>query len=339
MVSTFVLNPIQTLAPQYPDIRYVMAPMAGITDVVFRTLVRGLGADTVVSELVSAEGLIRGGQKTLDLCRISDEERPVGIQIFGHSIPSMAEAARIVEAMGVDFVDINFGCPVNKVVSDGAGAAWLKDPIGFGKLLTAVKAALNIPLTIKIRTGWDSCSINAMESVRIAADSGVSWVAIHGRTRAQGYEGLADWELIRRVAWESPIPIIGNGDILTSEQARSRLEQGYCHAVMIGRGALKNPWIFQELQSGATVDYRFMPIIERHMELALQYKDRRRAFLSLKKFMSWYASGLPGASQFRGKIFATMELPELRSHCEEFFGTLAQRPLETGQPFLMGGHG
>jgi nifR3 family TIM-barrel protein len=250
----------------------------------------------------------------------------------------MVEAARIVQGEGADFVDINFGCPVKKVVCDGGGSAWLRDPAAMGKLLVAMKSALRIPLTIKVRTGWDETSINVPDVVRVAAESGVAWVAIHGRTRAQGYAGHADWELIRRVAVDSAIPILGNGDLVTAAQARKRLDEGYCHAVMIGRGALKNPWIFREL-AGETVEYDFPKLIEEHFELAIARKGTKRAFLSLKKFLAWYASGYPYASQFRSRLFQTNDVEELRGLAKEFFERITYQPVDDGQPFLMGGHG
>lgn len=316
-----------------------MAPMAGITDTVFRSLIREMGAEVVISELVSSEGLVRGGQKTRDLMRFDEAERPVGIQIFGSELKTMVEAAKIVQEDGADFVDINFGCPVRKVVCDGGGAAWLQDPAKMGELLSAIKNALRIPLTIKIRTGWDEGNRNAKKIVDVAADAGVSWVAIHGRTRAQGYAGLADWDFIRDIAQTSRIPVIGNGDILTSDEAWSRINNGDSHGVMIGRGALKNPWIFQEIL-GQAGEQNLWELISRHFEIAIEKKDSQRAYLSLKKFMGWYAAGYPYSSQFRQKIFQTKEIEELRSLAHEFFTSqqFQSRSVDR-QAFLMGGHG
>jgi tRNA-dihydrouridine synthase B len=332
-----MLPPIQLFST--PS-RFFMAPMAGITDTVFRSLMREMGAEVVISELLSSEGLVRGGQRTRDMLAFSDAERPVGIQIFGSDVNSMCEAARIVEGEGADFVDINFGCPVKKVVCDGAGAAWLRDPVALGKLLVSVKNSLRIPLTIKVRTGWDDSSKNVKEVVRVAADSGISWVAIHGRTRSQGYSGNADWDLIRSVAEESTIPIIGNGDIITAEDALEKLRLGYSHAVMIGRGALKNPWIFREALGHHLISRDFIALIHRHFDLAIEKKDRQRAFLSLKKFMGWYAAGFPYSSVFRSRIFETTDVDNLKSIALDYFGSvrLSERQTEN-QPFLMGGHG
>lgn len=334
-----MLPPISLFEERFGLLRYVMAPMAGISDIVFRSLIREMGAQAVVSELLSAEGLIRGGEKTKDMMRFSELERPVGIQLFGSSIPSMVEAARIVQSEGADFVDINFGCPVKKVVCDGAGAAWLKEPERMGELLSAMKAVLRIPLTIKVRTGWDDQSRNVADVVAVAARSGAAWVAIHGRTRAQGYAGSADWDLIREVAHNSPIPIIGNGDLVTASAAQQKIADGYAHAVMIGRGALKNPWIFQEIL-GQSPDFDFVRLIERHFELALEHRGKFRAFLSLKKFLAWYAAGLPGCSLFRASLFKAADIESLKSVALDYFRMQNHRPKhDDGQAFLMGGHG
>jgi nifR3 family TIM-barrel protein len=338
--SRDMLSPITIFNERFGPIRYLMAPMAGITDVVFRSLIREMGAEAVVSELISCEGLIRGGKKTWELMAFDETERPVGIQIFGAEIPKLVEAARIVQGEGADFVDINLGCPVKKVVCDGGGAAWLRDPVALGKLLTEMKKVLRIPLTIKVRTGWDENSRNVADVVRVAAESGVAWVAIHGRTRAQGYSGLADWELIRQVAGTSAIPIIGNGDIITANDAKSKIEEGFAHAVMIGRGALKNPWIFREIQGRRDGNYDFIKLIDRHFALAIAKKDRTRAFLSIKKFLAWYAAGYPYCSNFRSQIFQTHDIDELHTLALDYFRDINHTPkVDDGQPFLMGGHG
>lgn len=334
-----MLPAIQTFQ-KHGSIRYFMAPMAGISDVVFRLLMREMGAQIVVSELISAEGLSRGGKKSRDMLLYDERERPFGIQIFGHNKGSMVVAAKMVQDIGADFVDVNFGCPVKKVVCDGGGAAWLKEPSKMGELLSAMKAVLTVPLTIKVRTGWDNETRNVADIVRVAADSGVEWVAIHGRTRAQGYSGEADWDLIREVARNSPIPIVGNGDLVSAAKARERIEQGYAHAVMIGRGALKNPWIFQEILSGERAERNFLDFVERHFEIATEKRDRQRAFLSIKKFLAWYATGYPGCSMFRKRIFETHDIDALRGLSLDYFASI-DRSLwnEDTTPFLMGGHG
>ncbi len=225
---------------------FILAPMAGITDMPFRRLMKRMGAGCVISEFVSAHAIIQAPKRSAKYLTFHEEERPLGIQIFGDEDDVLAEAAKIVESKGVDFVDINLGCPVPKVTKKGGGSAWLSRPVELGAMLRRVRSAIQVPLTIKIRTGWDAQSINAMEVVRIAREEGVAWVAIHGRTRTQGYSGSADWELIQAVASENILPIIGNGDIVSGPLAAARLMESGCAGVMIGRGALKNPWIFME---------------------------------------------------------------------------------------------
>lgn len=225
---------------------FILAPMAGITDMPFRRLMRKMGTGAVISEFVSAHAVKNKAPSLKKYLAYHEDERPVGIQLFGGDDEILAEAAKIVEGVGVDFVDINMGCPVPKVTKKGGGSAWLCHPGDLGKMLALVKSSIQIPLTIKIRTGWDNDTKNALEIVKIAYNEGVSAVAIHGRTRQQGYSGQPDWDFIAEIASESKVPIIGNGDIITGPLAAARLRTSGCAAVMIGRGALKNPWIFQE---------------------------------------------------------------------------------------------
>jgi nifR3 family TIM-barrel protein len=220
--------------------------MAGITDMVFRSIMRELGCGVVVTELVSADGIEHRSQKTLQLMRFEELQRPVGIQLFGDDPEMLGRAAKLVEEMGADFVDLNFGCPVPKVTKRGAGSATLRDLTQVTAVFRAVKGATKLPVTVKIRTGWDEGSRNSVEVCKIAHDEGLTWVAIHGRTRAQGYSGDADWDYISDVKAKSQIPILGNGDIHTARQAVDRLRSSGCDGVLIGRGCLKNPWIFQQ---------------------------------------------------------------------------------------------
>jgi nifR3 family TIM-barrel protein len=284
------------------------------------------------------------------LCEIFPEEKPVGLQIFGEEAEHLALAARRLEELGADFIDINLGCPVPKVVSKGGGAAMLKDPTRLLSTLTQVKQALRVPLTIKIRTGWDSQSINAMEVVQVAAEAGVHWVAIHGRTRSQGYEGFADWELMARIKEKSPIPIIANGDILTAEQAIERLRTSGCDGVMIGRGALRDPFIFREIahregRSTPADDWGYWQLITRHLELLQRSFNEFYTGIQLRKFMTWYSAGIEGASQFRRKLY---EIPSEGGNTgavielgRQFFDRpgIHKQPSFLKEPFLQGGHG
>lgn len=225
---------------------FVLAPMAAITDSCFRSFMRELGCGVVITELVSAHGIEHKSVQTARLMTFEEKQRPVGIQLFGETPEVLARGAQAVEEAGADFVDLNFGCPVPKVVKKGAGSAILKDLPAVERVFRAVKSATKLPVTVKIRTGWDESSRNAEKVAEIAHNEGLTWVAIHGRTRAAGYSGLADWDYIASVKAKSKIAIIGNGDIHSAQRAVDRLEQTGCDGVMIGRGCLKNPWIFRE---------------------------------------------------------------------------------------------
>jgi tRNA-dihydrouridine synthase B len=335
------LGPLQLEHP------FLLAPMAGITGSPFRRLMRRHGSALVVSELVSANGIRHGGRKTLELLQFHPEERPVGIQLFGEEPALLCEAARAVERQGADFVDLNLGCPVPKVVRKGGGAAMCRDLPALGRTLSAVVGAVRIPVTIKIRSGWDEDSRNAHEVVRVAADAGVRWVAIHGRTRAQGYAGRADWELMAEVKARSPIPIVGNGDLFTPEQAVAALWGSGVDAVMIGRGALRNAFFFdqaRELWSGrswAPPESSHILSFLGELKTLLEERHGTHGGVLLRKFLAWYSSGYPGCHEFRRKVFSSVAPGELWDEAVRFFTRdPAKRDLSClEQPFLKGGHG
>lgn len=350
------IHPLEALK-QNP---FVLAPMAGITDHAFRTFMRELGAGVVVTELISATGINYESKRTLDLMSFDEIQRPVGIQLFGDDPADLAKAAQVAEAKNCDFIDLNFGCPVPKVTKKGAGSAMLKDLPQMQKVLSAVKGAVKIPVTIKIRTGWDQTSRNADDVVQLAYDEGITWVAIHGRTRAQGYSGDADWDYIAQVKAKAKLPILGNGDIVTAEQAVNRLKQSGCDGVLIGRGALKNPYIFADALRILKMEQRldgsgelqptfdankgardFANLFERLAECVTARCDERITQIQLKKFAAWYATGYPGAAHFRKAIFQVKETPEILKTAKDFFEGLRQHQQEdtSHEPFLMGGHG
>jgi tRNA-dihydrouridine synthase B len=326
---------------------FVLAPMAGITDNPFRTFMREMGCGVVITELVSAYGIEYRSQKTIDLMKFSELQRPVGVQIFGEDGEILARAAQFVEASGADFVDINLGCPVPKVVKKGAGSALLREPLVLQKILTTVKSAIKIPLTIKIRTGWDENTVNASEIVQAAYDSGVTWVAIHGRTRAQGYSGKADWDLIRKVKEKSPLPIIGNGDIQTAAKAVERLNETGCDGVMIGRGCLKNPWIFRQAHDlwknnqMAAFEKDFAQSLGLLKKLVDERGSERYSLLTMKKFTSWFSAGYPGSQNFRKSLFLAPSSDEILYLSKDYFSQFdISAQLDTSsEAFLMGGHG
>lgn len=326
---------------------FLLAPMAGITDLVFRSFMRQQGAGILISELVSAQALVYKSEKTRALMSFLEEERPVGIQIFGEDESCLVFAAQCVEEVGADFVDLNLGCPVKKVVKKGAGSALLKEPKRLAQILGAIKKSIQIPLTIKIRTGWDHNSRNADEIISLAYNEGVTWVAIHGRTRSQAYSGVADWQYIAEVKAQSPLPIIGNGDLTSAEQAVGRLQSSRCDGVMIGRGCLKNPWIFQEANSlffsGKAVppqkDYLAL-----FQDLRLRGEgrlDEKALTLLFRKLAIWFSSGLPGSSDFRRAIFTARGFEETYQSIEDYYqGAMLWQQADTShEAFLMGGHG
>lgn len=321
--------------------------MAGITDLAFRTLMRRRGSAVSVTELVSADGLIRKGKRTLELAAFHEEERPIGIQIFGADLDVLLPAVDICQELGADFVDMNFGCPVPKVVKKGAGAAMTRDPERLEPILAAMVRHMDIPLTIKIRAGWDAHSINAVEVARAAESAGCAWVAIHGRTRAQGYTGYADWELIREVAASTALPVIGNGDILEADEALRRCDESGCAAVMVGRGALRNPWMFLEakaLEEGRDPpDFTgdFLGLLDEHRALLDAHHNERHALLQMKKFSMWYSFGYPGSRAFRGDVFKRDDIDAVHDAAREYFASVAHLSVhdKDRQPFLKGGHG
>lgn len=327
----------------------VLAPMAGITDSAFRSFMKEMGASIVITELISATGTQYQSERTLRLMDFTPDQHPIGIQLFGEDPQTMAHSAKVAEARGCDFIDLNFGCPVPKVVKKGGGSAILRDLKALEIMIRTVKSALQIPLTIKIRTGWDQNSRNAVEVAHIAYNEGVEWVAIHGRTRAQGYSGQADWAYIQEVKEKSPLPILGNGDLNSPSSIEQRLNESGCDGVMIGRGCLKNPFLFLDtlqhrgmnLKNGPTLERSLWHAYQRlHHHLATQCDDTILT-IQLKKFAAWYSSGYSGASQFRKAIFQTKDKNEVLELAEEYFqGLTLQVPEDTTQePFLMGGHG
>jgi tRNA-dihydrouridine synthase B len=326
---------------------FVLAPMAAITDCAFRSFMREMGAGVVVTELVSATGLKHSNTRTKKLMQFTSDQHPVGVQLFGEELEDLSLAAKEVEQMGADFVDLNFGCPVPKVVKKGAGSAVLKDLIHLRDILRTVKGSVKIPVTIKVRTGWDHDSRNTDEVAQIAYDEGITWMAIHGRTRAQSYSGEADWSYIADVKSKAKLPIIGNGDLTSPQKACARLIESKCDAVMIGRGCLKNPWIFAEAltlfqsQQLQPVHKDFLWLFDRLREHLEGFWEEKMVLLQLKKLSAWYSAGYPGSSQFRRTIFNTAQNEDVLKRIQDYFTEIATiRQADTSsEPFLMGGHG
>jgi tRNA-dihydrouridine synthase B len=329
-----------------------MAPMAGMTDSAFRRLVkRHGGCGLVVTEMVSSEGLVRGIDRTLDFAEYTEEERPVSIQIFGGDPEKMAAAAQIVEGMGADIVDVNMGCPVPKIAKHNAGCSLMREPAHAAEVVRAMVRAVSIPVTVKMRAGWDADAINAPDLAKRMEDVGASAVAVHGRTAAQSYSGQSDWDLIARVASAITIPVFGSGDCVEAQQVVDRLAQSGVAGVLVGRGALRNPWIFEQAAALAagraarsiTMEDRARFLLEYIDLLMTERLDEAEGFRhvapgeakadessparghdrwvinKLRALNSWYTKGLDGGSQLRVAINAADSISRLRAVVEEFF--------------------
>ena len=330
--------------------------MAGMTDSAFRRLVkRHGGCGLVVTEMVSSEGLVRGIDRTLEYAEYTEEERPVSIQIFGGDPEKMAAAAQIVEGMGADIVDVNMGCPVPKISKHNAGCSLMREPAHAASVVRSIARAVKIPVTVKMRAGWDHDAINAPELAQRVQDVGAAAVAVHGRTAAQSYSGSSDWELIGRVASVVNIPVLGSGDCIEASQVVERMRHSGVAGVLVGRGALRNPWIFEQaaaLVSGSTprsvtaadrarflLEYIDLLLTERLNEskgfrhvapgqpsAAAHAPARghdRWVINKLRALNSWFTKGLDGGSQLRVAINAADSIAQLRMVIEEFFSAEA----------------
>ena len=327
---------------------FVVAPMAGMTDTAFRRLVkRQGGCGLVVSEMVSSEGLVRGIDRTLEYAEYTEEERPVSIQIFGGDPGKMATAAQVVEGMGADIVDINMGCPVPKISKHNAGCSLMREPAHAASVVEAMVKAVNIPVTVKMRAGWNDRSRNAPELARRVQDAGAAAVTIHGRTAEQSYKGLADWDLVAEIASRLDIPVFGSGDCVEPEQIVQRLRSGVS-GVLVGRGVLRNPWILaQAADLAAGKPARTVTLRDRgefllaYIELLLDERAGESAGFrhvapgtveatpargrekwvinKIRALCSWYSKGFDGGAQFRVRVNSCDSIPQLRAIVDEFF--------------------
>jgi len=310
-----------------PPQALVLAPMAGITDPPYRFLARGKGADLAYTGMVSAKGLVKGNNGASRLLEVHPQEGPLMGQLYGSDPGILAEAASLVQELGLDGVDINAGCPVRKVVKRGAGAALLREPTRLHAILTRVRDAVHIPLGIKIRSGWDEGNVNCLGIVQMAEDCGVDLVAIHPRPRSQKFDGEADWGLIRMAKERTGLTIIGNGDVRSPEDAVRMFSETGCDGVMIGRGSCGNPWIFERAR-GLIHEGQHIPppswderkrFINRHLDMLLQRNGTPLGIILFIKHLGWYVKGLPTAAEFRGRINTIRTKEGLRREMEVFF--------------------
>ncbi len=304
---------------------YILAPMAGVTDLPFRLLCREQGAGLLCMEMVSAKAIQYNNKNTKALLEIHPEEPPVSLQLFGSDPEVISEIAKRIEELPFSILDINMGCPVPKIVRNGEGSALMKQPKLVYEIVSKTVKAIEKPVTVKIRKGFDDSCINAVEIAKIIEDAGASAVAVHGRTREQYYSGKADWDIIRQVKEAVSIPVIGNGDVVSGESAIAMQKETGCDGIMIGRGAQGNPWIFSELLAydrtgempARPTKEEIKQMIHRHGVLQVKYKGEYLGIREMRKHVSWYTSGLPNSAKLRGEINAVESLEELESLLKE----------------------
>jgi tRNA-dihydrouridine synthase B len=320
------------LGPLELERNVILAPMAGVTNLPFRLIAREAGAALVFTETVSAKGLVSGGAKSWRLVESAPREQPLGYQLFGNDATLLAEASRQLVDRGAAFIDLNLGCPVKKFLKHGAGACLLREPKAVGPLVASMRKAIpHGALSIKVRLGWDSTSITAPEVARIAEAEGIDFMTVHGRTRAQLYSGHADRGRIADVVRAVSVPVFANGDVVCAQDALDMLAETGAAGVMIGRGAMNNPWIFSqivELAEGRPVPrpsaQQRAELVERHVQLMIDYfADEYSALHNLKKYLAAYSTGLPGAGEFRDAINRALALDVAVSQARRFFGVMA----------------
>lgn len=293
--------------------------MAGITDRSFRRICRRMGSIYVTTELLSSEGWSRGGARTERMAAFSEEERPLGIQLFGSNPSSMAESARRAGELSPDFIDINFGCPVKKVVRSGGGSACMKDLPLMREIVSAVNEATELPVSMKIRAGWDEQHLNAPEAAGLAEEEGLAFVTVHGRSRTQFFQGRANLEIIRETKQAVSLPVVGNGDVVDADSYEAMIEKTGVDAVLVGRGCIGNPWVFQEIEARRQGRNWNAPLLEERVELILEHLSakvenlgERRGVVEFRKQIAWYLKGFPGASALRKGVFSQSDHAGIR---------------------------
>ncbi|NLZ52532.1 MAG: tRNA dihydrouridine synthase DusB [Thermoanaerobacteraceae bacterium] len=314
------------------EIPLYLAPMAGITDLPFRSICKQYGADVLITEMISTRGLIYNDDKTSKLLKTSPNENPIGVQLFGNDPEDFALAIKKIADLPFDFININMGCPTPKIVKNGDGCALMKEPELASKIIKSAVTASERPVSIKIRKGWDSGSINAAEFAIMAETSGASMIMIHGRTREMFYQGKADWDIIKEVKEAVNIPVIGNGDVFTPEDGADMLESTNCDGIMIGRGALGNPWIFREvkhyLNTGRKIavpslDERYRTMLL-HLNKAISYHGERLGILEMRKHLAWYIKGLPHSAPVKNALQQSKDVSSIEKILEDYFSRLVQ---------------
>jgi len=310
----------------------ILSPMAGVTDFTFRRLIKrrgGIGLS--VSEFISVEGLTRDNPKSKRQMRFAEEERPFAVQIFGGQAPRMALAAEMAEEIGADILDVNCGCPAPKVVKNGGGSGLLKDLPRLEEILKEIKKSISIPLTLKLRTGFTDATINCVEVAKMAEAVGVEHIQLHGRTKEQGYKGLANWDLVAAIKQAVSIPVSGNGDVTTIDFALRRFAETNCDGILIGRGAMQNPWIFRQIQDVIEGRAPFQPTLEEKQAVLLEFFELLRedmpelpALGKMKQLAGQFTKGLVGGAQFRQTLYHSQSAQEILDNIGIYFATLTE---------------
>ncbi|MCH8197994.1 MAG: tRNA dihydrouridine synthase DusB [Proteobacteria bacterium] len=321
------------IGPVRLDNPVILAPMSGVTDQPFRRLVKRSGAALVISEMIASQAAIRETRQSLKMSTNCAEEFPMAVQLAGCDPSVMSEAAKLNVDRGAAIIDINMGCPVKKVVNKEAGSALMRQEALAGRILEAVVKAVPLPVTLKIRTGWDDSSRNAPEIARIAEASGIQAITVHGRTRCQFYTGTSDWDFIRKVKEAVKIPVIGNGDVTSPEEAKRMLELSGADGVMIGRGAYGRPWLLGQviefLRTGVAPPDPPLDVISAtvlaHFDEMLRYYGRETGMRMARKHIGWYSKGLPGSAEFRATVFRVTDAKNVRDMIRAFFDSLIDR--------------